>query len=223
MLEIRDRQEAEELEKEIHAQDDSSISLPGRQSGAREWRIARSELGSNETSLSSSACPVRLCVDDHVGNISNAFSILVSEIVVNGISKAAAIKILEALKMLLLDLRSTSFRVRNVALNEGLDHPLFSFHQIMPPIDGLLNSLSLKRIMETGGRMIICLAGDPVRTSIALPVALDTLDDTIYNINHVQSLGRESLYLPLLKFNRICSGSVLASGEELPIGIVSII
>eukprot|EP00268_Persea_americana_P059451 TRINITY_DN7298_c0_g1_i2.p1 TRINITY_DN7298_c0_g1~~TRINITY_DN7298_c0_g1_i2.p1 ORF type:complete len:723 (+),score=144.26 TRINITY_DN7298_c0_g1_i2:233-2401(+) len=220
-LEIRDRQEAEELEREIHAQDDFSISLPGRQSGAREWRIARSELGSNETSLSSSACPVRICVDDHVRNIYNAFSVLVSEIVINGIAKAATIKILNTLKTLLLDLRSTSFRVRSLSLNAGPDHPLFSVHQIVLPLDSLLDALSLKRETETGGKMVICLADDPVKTSIALPVALDALDDTIHTVNCMNSFGRESLFPPLLKSNRISSGSVLASGEELPFGIAT--
>ncbi|KAJ8621823.1 hypothetical protein MRB53_030352 [Persea americana] len=220
-LEIRDRQEAEELEREIHAQDDFSISLPGRQSGAREWRIARSELGSNETSLSSSACPVRICVDDHVRNIYNAFSVLVSEIVINGIAKAATIKILNTLKTLLLDLRSTSFRVRSLSLNAGPDHPLFSVHQIVLPLDSLLDALSLKRETETGGKMVICLADDPVKTSIALPVALDALDDTIHTVNCMHSFGRESLFPPLLKSNRISSGSVLASGEELPFGIAT--
>lgn len=178
-------------------------------------------MGSNETSSSSSACPVRICVDDHVGNIYNAFSVLVSEIVINGIAKAATIKILNTLKTLLLDLRSTSFRVRSLSLNAGPDHPLFSVHQIVLPLDSLLDALSLKRETETGGQMVICLAGDPVKTSIALPVALDALDDIIHTVNCMNSFGRESLFPPLLKSNRISSGSVLASGEELPFGIVS--
>jgi len=62
MLEHHNKKETEELEGEVHREIDNSLSLPGRQSGAIEWRIARSELGSNwNNSLSCSSCPVRMC------------------------------------------------------------------------------------------------------------------------------------------------------------------
>lgn len=219
MLEYRDRKEAEELERELYFENGPSILLPGRQSGAMEWRLARSELGSD--SLSSSACPLRACVDDHVSNIYNAISVLLSQMVNNGISKDAAIKILKALKTLLLNLRSTPFRVRKATFNADPDVSPLSMLQIMASIDGLLASLSLKRETETGGRTLICLDGDPVKTSLALPVALDALDNSICNVNNVKSFVRESLILPLVKFDRISSGFVLASGEELPFGIAT--
>ncbi|XP_068656339.1 peptide-N(4)-(N-acetyl-beta-glucosaminyl)asparagine amidase isoform X2 [Aristolochia californica] len=107
MLEKHDRKEAKELEEDLHLPEDASILLPGRQSGAQEWRIARSELG------------------------------------------------------------------------------------------------------------------DPVETSLSLPVAFDVLEELIDNLNNYNDFGREPLSRPLLKFNRITSGSVLASGEELPFGIAS--
>ncbi|KAF8390849.1 hypothetical protein HHK36_023148 [Tetracentron sinense] len=222
ILEVRDRTEAEVLERDLHSRDDASKSLPGRQSGAKEWRIARSELSSDENnSLSCSSCPVRICVDDHVTSIYNAFCPLLSQFVENGLSRSGAFEVLKMVKRVLLDLQSTSFRVRKASINSGLNASQFSVDQIMPAIAELLDAVSLKSELKPDGRVNICLAGDPVKTSIALPVVLDALDDVIFNLNSSDKFDRNSLSLPLLKLNRISSGSVLASGEELPFGIVT--
>ncbi|XP_058072309.1 peptide-N(4)-(N-acetyl-beta-glucosaminyl)asparagine amidase isoform X2 [Magnolia sinica] len=221
-LEDRDRKEAKELDRGLLFQDAALISLPGRQSGAKEWRIARSELGTNDSdSLSCSSCPVRICVDDHVTKIYDAFSHLLSQLVSSGISKDITLEMLEMLKRMLVDLQKISFKVRRATIDSNSNASFFSKHQVMPYVDRLLSALSLKRASETDGRVDICLAGDPVKTSLALPVALDALDNAIFNLNNIKSFSRESLFLPLLKFNRISSGSVLASGEELPFGIAT--
>ena len=76
--------------------------------------------------------------------------------------------------------------------------------------------------MNTDGKVEICLVGDPVVTSLALPVALDALDDMIYILNKCENYGKDMFLLPFLKLNRIHSGSAIASSEELPFGIVSL-
>ena len=65
------------------------------------------------------------------------------------------------------------------------------------------------------------LVGHPVKALLAFPVALDALNDVIQSLAKSTSIGKDSLSLPLLRLNRIYSGSVLASREELPFGIVS--
>ncbi|OVA01559.1 Transglutaminase-like [Macleaya cordata] len=222
MLEDLDRTEAEALERDLHSQDDTSISLPGRQSGAKEWRIARSELGSGKNdSLSYSSCPFRTCVDEHVSNIYNSFSILISHCVDSGLSKSRTFEILKMIKSVLEGLSKSSFKVRKTSIKSDSNVSKIFGLQIMPVIDGLLAALSLKTELKTDGEVNVCLAGDPVKTSIALPVALDALDDIIDNLNNIQNFGRDSLSLPLLKLNRVSSGSVCATGEELPSGIVT--
>ncbi|KAJ4980534.1 hypothetical protein NE237_031371 [Protea cynaroides] len=223
VLEDRDRTELNELERGLHSQSDGSISLPGRQSGAKEWRIARSELGSDENnSLSCSECPVRICVDEHVTRILNALCSLLSQFVENDFPKSKIVEILEMVKNVLLNLKKASFRLRSGSISlESIASKNF-VQQIIPPLDVLLAALSLKsEKLETCGRVNFCLAADPVKTSIALPVALDALDDIIDNLRSNDNFGKGSLPLPLLKPNRISSGLALASGEELPFGIVT--
>ena len=70
--------------------------------------------------------------------------------------------------------------------------------------------------MNTDGKVEICLVGDPVVTSLALLVALDALDDMICNLNKCEIYGKYMFQLPLLKLNRIHSGSAIASSKELP-------
>ncbi|EHA8586743.1 putative Peptide-N(4)-(N-acetyl-beta-glucosaminyl)asparagine amidase [Cocos nucifera] len=216
VLEHRDKIEAEELERGIHLQIDPSISLPGRQSGAAEWRKARSELGSNEnSSYTHSSCPVRICVDAHVRNIYNAFVLLLTHFLDNDLPKAKTAEVLEMLKRLLLDLRNISFRQRRSFLNQNA----FRFSEkMMHCLQELFSAISLKGELENDGKVCISLAGDPVHTSIALPVAIDAVDEIIDNYKSA-NFSAKDVQFP--KVNRLCSGRVLASGEELPIGIAT--
>ncbi|XP_010923840.1 peptide-N(4)-(N-acetyl-beta-glucosaminyl)asparagine amidase [Elaeis guineensis] len=216
VLEYRDKIEAEELERGIHLQIDASISLPGRQSGDVEWRKARSELGSNENnSYTHSSCPVRICVDAHVRNIYNAFVLLLTHFLDNDLPKAKTVEVLEMLKRLLLDLRNISFRQRRSFLNQNA----FQFSEkMMHCLQELFSAISLKGELENDGKVCISLAGDPVHTSIALPVAIDVVDEIIDNYKSA-NFSAKDVQFP--KVNRLCSGRVLASGEELPIGIAT--
>ena len=79
----------------------------------------------------------------------------------------------------------------------------------------------MKCELDTKNEVFLHLVGHPVKASLALPVALDALNDVIQSLAKSTSIGKDSLSLPLLRLNRLHSGSVLASGEELPFGIVS--
>lgn len=216
-LEERDRNEAESLERDLYSKNDTSISLPGRQSGDKEWRMSRSEFGSD--SLSSSSCPVRKCVDEHVTNIYNAFFPLMSKFVEQSCSKSEAAELIMLFRKILVELKNSPFKTRRTSINAiSLSQQFMKF---LPSFSQLLDALSLKTVSEVNGRINISLASEPVKTSIGLPVVFHALDDLIYNVNHCNKLDKSLLSWPLLKLNRICCGLVLASGEELPFGIVS--
>ncbi|TXG65906.1 hypothetical protein EZV62_007181 [Acer yangbiense] len=217
-LEERDKHEREELERYLHSRDDASVSLPGRRSGDKEWRTSRSEVGSDgNCSLNSTSCPVRVCVDEHVTKIYNAFSPVLCQFFEHALSKSRAISVLEIMKGILVNLKRSSFKTRRVSLNSVIKDEENIFRQMLPSFEQLLHALSLKIEYETDQVGEICLAGDPVKTSLSLPVVLDTLDVMIHYLKDCNNRGRDSL----LKLNRICSGSVLASGEELPFGIAT--
>ena len=48
IIESHDMEENKELERSLHAEDDKSLSLPGRRSGNEEWRKSRLEMGSDK-------------------------------------------------------------------------------------------------------------------------------------------------------------------------------
>ncbi|CAN4108596.1 unnamed protein product [Withania somnifera] len=220
-LEERDRTEMDVIEKELYCKDDGSVSLPGRLSGDKEWRIARSEFVSDDkNSLSSSCCPVRRCIDDHVTKIYDAFSPVLSKLIEYSPSNKAAAEILEIFRKILVDLKNSPFRTRRTSVKSVPSNSGDIFNK-MASFGQLLDALSLKSELGVNGNIDICLASDPVKTSVALPVVFHALDDVIYNIGQCAGLDSRSLSWPLLKLNRLCSGLVLASGEELPFGIAT--
>ncbi|KAJ8572995.1 hypothetical protein K7X08_009506 [Anisodus acutangulus] len=221
-LEERDRTEMDVIERELYSKDDASVSLPGRLSGDKEWRIARSEFVSDEkNSLSSSSCPVRRCIDDHVTKIYSAFSPVLSKLIEYSPSKKAAAEILEIFRKILIDLMNSPFRTRRTSVNSVSSSSGYIFNKMLASFSQLFDALSLKSELGVTGSIDICLASDPVKTSIALPVVFHALDDVIYNIGQCARLDSRSLSWPLLKLNRLCSALVLASGEELPFGIAT--
>ncbi|KAH1079379.1 hypothetical protein GYH30_054103 [Glycine max] len=217
IIESHDMEENKELERSLHAEDDKSLSLPGRRSGNEEWRKSRLEMGSDK--LSSSACPVRLCVDEHVTRIYNAFQPILYQFVGEELTKSEAVEVLRTTKGILLDLSKSPYKTRRTSIDSVLENP--KFQKLFPSFDDLLCALFLGKKLNTDGRVEICLVGDPVVTSLALPVALDALDDMIYNLNKCENYGKDMFLLPLLKLNRIHSGSAIASSEELPFGIIT--
>ncbi|KAK9292289.1 hypothetical protein L1049_020253 [Liquidambar formosana] len=162
-----------------------------------------------------------MCVDEHVTRIYNAFFPILSQFVDNLLSKARAVEVLKIFKGILVELKNLPFRIRKASISSVSNGAQFLEDQMLLAFDELLKALSLKSEMVTDGRIDISLAGDPVNTSLALPVVIDALDDIIYNLNKCDYFGKDSLSLPLLKLNRIHSGSVLASGEEPPLGIAT--
>lgn len=215
-LNERDKNEAEEIERSLFSKDDASISLPGRQSGNKEWRLARSEFGSE--SLSSSSCPVRKCVDEHVTKIYDAFLPFLDQLVEQGSDSSRAAEVLDILRKILINLKNSPFKTRRSKI--GVASNLL-FIKMLPSFGQLLDALSLKCEPGVDGPTDICIASDPVKTSLALPVVFHALDDLIHNLSACKKLKKESLSWPLLKLNRICSGFILASGEELPFGIAT--
>ncbi|GFP92963.1 peptide-n(4)-(n-acetyl-beta-glucosaminyl) asparagine amidase [Phtheirospermum japonicum] len=219
-LEERDKSEVEELERNLFSKGNTSISLPGRQSGDKEWRISRSEFGSGEQcSLSSSSCPVRKCVDEHVTKIYNSFSPIIYQLVEQASDVSSATEFVENFKRILVILKKSPFKTRRTTINAVSTTSLFS--RMLPSFGQLFDALSLKSELGNDGVTHICIASDPVKTSLALPVVFHALDDLIHNLNCCEKLSKESLSWPLLKLHRICSGFVLASGEELPFGIAT--
>ncbi|KAK7332877.1 hypothetical protein VNO80_29633 [Phaseolus coccineus] len=217
IIQARDMEEKEELERSLHANDDESLSLPGRRSGNEEWRKSRLEIGSDE--LSSSACPVRLCVDEHVTRIYTAFHAVLYQFVGEELTKSEAVEVLRITKGILLDLRNSPYKSRSTSIDSVLNKP--KFQKLLPSFDELLDALSLEKKVNTDGTVEIGLVADPVVTSLALPVALDALDDMIYNLDKCENYGKDMFLLQLPKLNRIHSGSVIASSEELPFGIIT--
>lgn len=221
VLEDRDKKEMEEIERDLHSTDDASVSLPGRRSGNKEWRISRAETSPDDNhSLSCSTCPVRTCVDEHVTRIYNSFSPVLSLLADKSAPQPKVVTVFEPLKGLLEKLRSSSFRNRRVSLDSVLRDDPNLVHQLLPALSEMLDVLSLK-CEEKDGKFDLCLAGDPVKTSLTLPVVLDALEDTIAYLKENKNFIEQIHSLPLVKMGRIHSGSVLASGEEIPLGVVS--
>lgn len=221
-LEDRDEKEKQAREIDTDAMDNSSVSLPGRQSGDKEWRKSRLEIDSDEEcSLSSSACPVRKCADEHVTRIYEGFQSILSRLLDEEFSKSTAIEALVFIQGIVTNLKKSSFRTRRVLVDSDSDEMKTLLHRLFPSLKYFLGALSLDSNLDTDGRVHIWLASEPVYTSLALPVVLDALEEIIQDINKCDNFDRAFLCIPRLKFNRMHSGSVLASGEELPSGIVS--
>ncbi|CAI0384113.1 unnamed protein product [Linum tenue] len=217
VLQDRDNNESEELDRDLLSQDEdySSVSLPGRQSGDKEWRLSRSETAPDSNdSLSTSSCPTRTCIDKHVTRVHNAIARLLSQCVENSVPRYRVSEISNIFRKMLVDARNSPHKARRVVVN-----PFIML--LFPYFDELLRALSLKFEIGGYGRVEVCLAGEPVFTSLSLPVVLDALEDLINSLNKIDSLDGDSLSFPLIKSNRIHSGMVVASGEELPFGIAT--
>ncbi|TYI57622.1 hypothetical protein E1A91_D11G294900v1 [Gossypium mustelinum] len=217
ILEEHDNIEREALERDLR--DDAPISLPGRQSGDKQWRIARSEFGTD--SLSSSSCTVRICCDEHVTKIYNAFSSILHKFVEDSLTAPKGVEVLKILRATVVDLKKLSYKKRRASLKPNSIVGTSLVHQLLPSFKELLNALTLKSELDSNGILSVCLAGNPVQTALALPVALHALDELISDLSKCDNFSKGSLSFPLLRLNRICSGAVLASGEELPFGIAT--
>ncbi|VAH29782.1 unnamed protein product [Triticum turgidum subsp. durum] len=206
-LEKRDRKESEELSKATYLEVNNSISLPGRQSGSVEWRAARSELGQAD-SLSCSSCPIRRCVDAHVSKIHDALSAILSHFCDNNIPNERIIEVFVTLRSLMQNLKDANFKSRRVTLDQKSQQ----IFEILPSAERLLSAISLKAELHTVGDPSVATDGNLIHTSLALPVALDAVDEILsnYKSNIFYTKGHQ-----FPRGNRLCSGSVLASSEQL--------
>ncbi|XP_021742232.1 peptide-N(4)-(N-acetyl-beta-glucosaminyl)asparagine amidase-like [Chenopodium quinoa] len=219
LLEERYKIEKEAIERDLHSKGDAAVSLPGRLSGDKQWRISRSEYESGKDGLSCTTCPVRLCVDEHVSDIYNSLGVVISQFADSSLSVSSGVDALKTLRRILTDCQKCPFRSRKIInTSHGLQP---SLHHLLPAFGKLMNTLYLKFELDTKNEVLVHMVGHPIKTSLALPVALDALDDMIVSLAKCPSISKDCLSLPLLRLNRIHSGSVLASGEELPFGIAT--
>ncbi|OEL34685.1 Peptide-N(4)-(N-acetyl-beta-glucosaminyl)asparagine amidase [Dichanthelium oligosanthes] len=214
VIETREKEESEELSKSAYLQVETTLSLPGRLSGSVEWRKARSELGQSD-SLSCSSCPIRKCVDSHVSDIYDALSALLSLFCDRKVPKERPFEVFDALKTLMLNLKDTNFKSRRATLDQKTQQ---LFEEIFSFIERLFSAVSLKAELGTDGHQSVTVVGNPINSSLAIPVALDAVDEILSNYNN-NIFCTEGNQFP--RGNRLCSGSVLASGEQLPIGIAT--
>jgi len=214
VIENRDKEESEELSKAAYLEVETTLSLPGRLSGSVEWRKARSELGQAD-SLSCSSCPVRKCVDAHVSNIYEALSALLSHFCDRKVPKERIIEVFHALKMMMLNLKDANFKSRRATLDKKTQQ---LFEDICSFIERLFAAVSLKAELGTDGHQSVTVVGNPINSSLALPVVLDAVDEILSNYKN-NIFCTEGNQFP--RGNRLSSGSVLASREQLPIGIAT--
>eukprot|EP00249_Psilotum_nudum_P021566 c28155_g1_i2 orf=70-2052(+) len=222
VLQVRDKQEAEEIQRAQHEYKTSSEAFQGRQSGAKEWRIARGEFNATESAASHMTCPLRLCVDEHVSKVSGALGLLCIEFCRKE-SLSRLKKVLKELHEVLHQLKAAPFKARKVKINLLTDPPSFYEDIGAATFQKILCALHLKQMAHEAGDLWICLGGDPIETALAIPVALEQIKSLCDSINI--NTSKESSGLERLRFltenERLFGGTCQASGEEPPLGISS--
>ena len=176
MLEEHHKLENETLERDLHSKADVAVSLPRRLSGDKQWRISRSKYPGRD-GLSCSSCPVRLCVDENVSNIYDALGLTLSQFVESSFSISSVIDALKTLRRILIVFQKCSFKSRKTINSSLVLQP--SLHNLLPIFGELLDILQLKCQLDTKNEVFVHLVGHPVKASLALPVALDALNDVI--------------------------------------------
>lgn len=222
-LENRDKQELEEIER-LNYPEEVSCSLPGRQSGSKEWRISRDELGAGDNiNMSSklSSCPFRICIDDHIGKIHKSFGLILCHCIDHVKHIPRVMDELKALQNFLLKLSATPFRTRKITIDSKSDTLALSEVLKGEAYQSLFQSLSLKSCIDETGKGFVCLGGEPVMTSLALPVALDILKEIVNNAAFDKNLTDNPAVKVFVNCMRVCFGSVQASGEQEPVGIAT--
>lgn len=201
ILRIRDNQERDELA----ASDEASSSpspLPGRQSGSQQWRMLRGEIGNNSTSVE--RIPIRTCVDEHVKEIMLALGELLKSREPTRVTRLW-VKVLQKLQ-------SQPYKMRREFFGTGA----WLKDECSSP---LLQAVGLQRDVQETGRVLIQIGGNPVKTALALPVAIEQLD----NLNQeLERNGESNVDRRMFsQWRRLSGGTACASGEELPIEVAS--
>ncbi|KAG0591730.1 hypothetical protein M758_1G222400 [Ceratodon purpureus] len=204
VLRIRDNQEREELLAGL-AEEESASALPGRQSGSQQWRMLRGEVGSMSPSLAAEMInPVRACVDEHVKEIMLALGEL--------LKSSEPIRVTNLWVKVLQKLQSQPYKVRRELfgtkdwLKEECSSPL-------------LQAVGLQRDVQESGRVLIQLAGSPVKTALALPVAIEQLVDLHQQLERIGESNIDQRVFS--NWTRLAGGTSCASGELPPFEIAS--
>ncbi|XP_024528073.1 peptide-N(4)-(N-acetyl-beta-glucosaminyl)asparagine amidase [Selaginella moellendorffii] len=208
ILEQRDRQEAEELSG-AQASPETDQHLPGRQSGSKEWREVRGEMGVQHIESDRSFCPARLCADEHVGKIYQAIGLLCSQ------ERSTAEKELALLHDLLIKLKRQPFRARSAKL-ESTDETQLNFLQSKGGA-AWLDGIGMKQASDGSGGMQVTLKEPPGKAALALVTALENVEKVTKKL---ASQDMSSLQL-MLQGRRLCGGLVYATGEQMPSGTAS--
>jgi len=153
-------------------------------------------------------------VDAHVSKIYDALSAILSHFCANKTSNERIIEVFITLRGLMQNLKDANFKSRRVTLDQKSQQTF----EILPSAERLLSAISLKAELHTDGDPSVATDGNLIHTSLALPVALDAIDEILsnYKSNIFYAKGHQ-----FPRGNRLCSGSVLASSEQLPVGIAT--
>lgn len=222
-LENRDKRELDEIERSNYPEE-FLCSLPGRQSGSKEWRISRAELGANSNINMPSqhySCPFRICIDGHIGKIYKSFGLILYQCIDHVKPITRVMDELKGLQKFLVELSATPFRTRKITIDSTSNMLALSEVLKSNAYESLFQSLSLKSCLDENGKGFVCLGGEPVMTSLALPVAVDILQEMVNNAGSDKSLTDDPAVKVFANCTRVCFGSVQASGEQLPLGIAT--
>lgn len=139
--------------------------------------------------------------------ISTTRCIFLLQLFDNSYQKNEIILILTTLRRLLVDLRTSPFNEHRTFANYNFSHFRTCWWRTLKD--------SFFPFLWTGNwRMVetrLCLASEPILTSLALPGALHAFDEVTNSLNSDDHFGKDDMEFP--KFNKLSSWSVLASGE----------
>jgi len=203
---LRDRQEVEELSA-LSQISTSTLSLPGRQSGAQEWRLERGEVEAEPRSSpppTSETKEVRLCVDEHVTDIISALG--------NLLKSTEASRVVKLWARVFHKLKSQPYKSRKELFGKGA----WLKDECSLP---LLQAVGLQRNVQETGQVLIQLSGEPIKTSLALPVAIEHLEDLHEELERQGNL--DEIRYRFTQWRRLSGGTSWASGEEPPFEISS--
>ncbi|KAI5057760.1 hypothetical protein GOP47_0027775 [Adiantum capillus-veneris] len=219
-LRLRDVEEAVELCRFQEEDKTVSDALPGRLTGSKEWREARGELGSSTVAVHTT-CPKRPCVDHFVSQVFLALGEL----------DVTCLKGPSMLRGTLEDLLSTLKKLQNAPYKSRQARFSLNSAHISPLLEKFVETNSLKQLTKALGLIVtqeshndelVLSTQTPVDTALALPVAIENLENIIDSAISREDSDTLLKQLALFAKNERLSGtSAEASGEAPPLGIAS--
>jgi len=167
------------------------------------------------------SCPFRICIDDHIGKIYKSFGLILYQCIDHVKSITRVMDELKGLQKFLVELSATPFRTWKITIDSKSNMLALSEVLKSNAYESLFQSLSLKSCLDENGKGFVCLGGEPVMTSLALPVAVDILQEMVNNTGSDKYLTDDPAVKAFANCTRVCFRLVQASGEQLPLGIVT--